>query len=69
MTKKLTKPDSARLVALSREAGRYDVHAYRAKLYHERTGEAMFVPGGLTESLKRSKAAKAEIAQIVEKYK
>lgn len=67
--KKLTKADKARLETLHRDAGRYDIHAHRAKAYFERTGEAMFVPGGLTESKRKSAAAKAEIAEIKAKYK
>lgn len=67
--RKISKSDEAKLQKLRPTAAQYEKHAHRAKTWFANTGTPMFEPGGLTHSLKRSRAAQAEIDTILTKYR
>jgi hypothetical protein len=59
MPKKMNQAERDEHMKLHATARRYEKNAHRARVYHENTGQAMFVPGELTRLKRESKAAQA----------
>lgn len=54
----------AKAVKLCHVAARYHVAASRAATYFAKTGRALYQPGELTRLLRKSSAARAELAAM-----